>query len=160
MLPIAASRIRLFWSVSMPLSVRALWFRLLCRKLPTATALSTFERAPSDRCRLCYVQADSFLHFVVHCPFKWSIWIEILACFYPFIYFKPIQVYKTLCLEARHPLVPIDQELIQILSVTQWRIWSTYWNTIIHSSPFDRERIVDDIISHFSISFRSHTLLT
>ncbi|KAI8368558.1 hypothetical protein BD560DRAFT_307024, partial [Blakeslea trispora] len=95
-LPLSARQLRSLWSSPIPLPARDLWYRLLCRKLPTAKALSLIGRAPSATCRLCFQQIDSIPHFVVHCPSKWSIWVEVLSCFRPSVYFSPTQIFRML----------------------------------------------------------------
>ena len=159
-LPLSTRQLRSFWSLSIPLPVRDVWYRMLCHKLPTAKALSPIGRVPSETCRLCHNQVDSIPHFVVHCPLKWPIWVEVLSCFRPLLYFSPTQIFRLLRLEDAHPFATLDASLLQILAITHWRIWTAYWQHIIHSSPFDPLQIINDTISHCSIATKKHPLLS
>ncbi|KAI9483765.1 MAG: hypothetical protein EXX96DRAFT_459658, partial [Benjaminiella poitrasii] len=59
-----------FWSITMLLPVRDLWYRVLCDKLPTGVYLHQIDHRPSSTCPLCLSSAETRSHFLFTCPKK------------------------------------------------------------------------------------------
>ncbi|KAI9470527.1 MAG: hypothetical protein EXX96DRAFT_530828 [Benjaminiella poitrasii] len=51
-----------FWSITMPLPVRDLWYRVLCDKLPTGVYLHQIGHRPSSNYPLCLSSAEIRSH--------------------------------------------------------------------------------------------------
>ncbi|KAI8058764.1 hypothetical protein BDF21DRAFT_429962 [Thamnidium elegans] len=75
---VPASLLHIFWSIPMLLPSRATWYRILSRKVPTASYLHTIQTIDSSQCRLCHQSVDHLNHFVLMCPKKLDIWQLIL----------------------------------------------------------------------------------
>ncbi|KAI9482694.1 MAG: hypothetical protein EXX96DRAFT_452151, partial [Benjaminiella poitrasii] len=75
---ISATSLRIFWSSTMLLPARFLWYHVFCKKLPTSASLYSIGTSRTTRCRLCRTSYDSIDHFLVNCPHKHQIWSEII----------------------------------------------------------------------------------
>ncbi|KAI9483533.1 MAG: hypothetical protein EXX96DRAFT_606521 [Benjaminiella poitrasii] len=65
---ISATSLCRFWSSTMLLPARSLWYRVFCKKLPTSAFLYSIGISDTTRCRLCSTSYDSINHFLVNCP--------------------------------------------------------------------------------------------
>ncbi|KAG1140086.1 hypothetical protein G6F37_013043 [Rhizopus arrhizus] len=138
---------QLFWKAAMPPQARTLWFRVLNRKLPTRTELYRIGQAPNPICSLCNSRRDSVAHFIVYCPSKWSLWVEILTCVFPSIYISSSDLFKMLCLQQVPSQITDRSKLFTVLAIGQWQIWKAYWNLVIKQVAFEPFNIISTTIT-------------
>ncbi|KAI8360701.1 hypothetical protein EDC96DRAFT_230040 [Choanephora cucurbitarum] len=79
-------------------------------------------------CLLCNHPNDSFSHFTIECPVRWSIWIEVLAAYYPNHFFLPFDIFEELKLQS----LPFNfhtslHKFLAIVFSTHWTIWTAFW---------------------------------
>ncbi|RCH90364.1 hypothetical protein CU098_010696, partial [Rhizopus stolonifer] len=125
---------------------RTLWYRVLHKKLSTASELFKIGTVSTPVCRLCKSQPESYDHFIAHCSTKWSVWLEILNCYYPLVYFIPSSLHKILTLQAFPPVITNRSKLVSIVAIAQWNIWKSYWNLILNQVAFEHSCIISDTI--------------
>ena len=53
-LPIPSQYLKSFWSASMHLSARQVWYRVLCKKIPHGTVVHQMKIVDSPKCCLCH----------------------------------------------------------------------------------------------------------
>jgi hypothetical protein len=150
---IPAKDFKRFWSTSMTLAACSLWYRLISKKIPTAVFSHKIGRADSTLCQLCHLHYDSFEHFLVLCPPKYSIWSTILMTHFPLHSVTPNQLWSFL-LNLHYPdtLPPSLYMLFySIMSTTQWCIWKSYWQYVIDNVPFHQDGILNNINQYLSI---------
>ncbi|KAI9468877.1 MAG: hypothetical protein EXX96DRAFT_463494, partial [Benjaminiella poitrasii] len=94
--PITSSSLHTFWSVTIHLPARAVWYPVLYRKIPTSSFLSNLQLTSSNICRLCNAAIDTLDHFIVLCPLKLPIWSSLLQTAFPDVTFAPDAILQLL----------------------------------------------------------------
>ncbi|KAI7905134.1 uncharacterized protein BX663DRAFT_430064, partial [Cokeromyces recurvatus] len=72
---------------------------------------------------------DSVAHFIVHCPSKWSIWIEILNFFSSDIYISFSALFRMLCLQTFH--CPGNWSVAKLESLLELGHQSSHFQTLL-----------------------------
>jgi hypothetical protein len=142
-----------FWSATMLLQARAVWYRVISRKVPTTISLQRIKRTPTNQCRLCHEHTDTLQHFLVQCPIKKSVWINILQSHFPTESFNMDDVlHMLLNLETPMTLRSSKYDSFAIvISTTLWYIWYYYWQFIINDLPFQNDMVISKIEAQISI---------
>ncbi|KAI8067708.1 uncharacterized protein B0P05DRAFT_475328 [Gilbertella persicaria] len=144
---IPAKDINLFWSLPILLPARNHWYRVLCKKLPTAIYLHQIGTVSSTLCRLCTSAEEDTDHFIVSCPKKNLIWSLILQYHFPTYMFTNTDILNALHFiqSPFHHRSVLYRPFFVIVSTTQFYIWKAYWQLIIDSIPFNTDTIVTTI---------------
>ncbi len=79
--PLSASNWRRFWSFSIPLHARTVWFRAIHNKIPTRQLLHVIMPSivDSSLCSICLFSntEDTVSHFLFSCPSKLAVWRSV-----------------------------------------------------------------------------------
>ena len=158
-LPIRKKLLQDFWKLKLNLPARNLWYRVLNKKVPHRSYLIYIHNeVTSTTCPLCDHSTEEFVHFLVTCPIKASIWRTVLYSWYPHLSFTPDHLLDILT-TLRTPSFFSSTERQQFLSnigVIQFSIWSHYWLQVIKQVPFDLETVLDAIFrTQSQLSFTS-----
>ncbi|CAO3629834.1 unnamed protein product [Mucor hiemalis] len=145
-----------FWSLPIQLQARELWFRVLCKKLPTASFLHSIGVLDEKKCRLCTHPEETFGHFVYSCPRKRAIWHTILGFYFPTFDFTEEMMMSTLTSLASpfHYRSSLHKTFYMITATTQYYIWYYYWQLIINKTPFNDAVIINQIVQQLRILSR------
>ncbi|KAG1136317.1 hypothetical protein G6F37_012049 [Rhizopus arrhizus] len=145
--PIPAKDFKTFWSLPLLLPARNHWYRVISKKLPTATYLHKIGTVASTLCRLCGSAAEDFEHFVVSCPNKNPIWSMVLKYHFPTYLFTNTDILNALhsIKSPFHHRSNLYRPFFVIVSTTQFYIWKAYWQLVIDSIPFTSDAIVTTI---------------
>ncbi|KAI9469058.1 MAG: hypothetical protein EXX96DRAFT_590306, partial [Benjaminiella poitrasii] len=94
--PITSSSLHTFWSVTIHLPARTVWYPVLYRKIPASSFLSNLQLTSSNICRLCNAAIDTLDHFITLCPLKLPIWSSLLQTAFPDVHFSPDAILQLL----------------------------------------------------------------
>lgn len=138
-----------FWSTEMLLQARAVWYRVLSNKVPTTAYLARIKMVDTPQCRLCKQNTDTLEHFLVYCPSKQDIWLDILTTHMADYQLDMTMVYTILrFLQFPKQIRRSDRDRIYtIFSTTLWNIWIFYWKYIIDNASFQTNVILSKINS-------------
>ncbi|KAG1136785.1 hypothetical protein G6F37_011737 [Rhizopus arrhizus] len=142
-----AKDFKTFWSLPLLLPARNHWYRVLSKKLPTATYLHKIGTVSSKLCRLCGSAAEDIEHFVVSCPNKNPIWSMVLKYHFPTYLFTNTDILNALhsIKSPFHHRSNLYRPFFVIVSTTQFYIWKAYWQLVINSIPFTTDAIITTI---------------
>lgn len=149
----------MFWRLPMPLPARALWYRVLSKKIPHGEYLYRIkDHRDSPLCTICKDNLEDFPHFVAFCPHKLYVWQTALSTFFPWLIFPPDIIFDTLVsLSVPQAIPPTSRSnYLLLVSTINFGLWKFYWGHAIHNTPFDAESILTYIlqtISHLDTTF-------
>ncbi|KAI8988982.1 hypothetical protein BDB01DRAFT_719477 [Pilobolus umbonatus] len=131
---------------------KTLWYRCLMKKLPTQLYLSSIDRSPDDKCKICSTQSiDSLLHFLVECPHKWEVWRTVLGCYYPNLSFSQYMILQAILLESVPHCIKDIRQFLTIIGSTTWNIWKEYWLNHFEGVPFNPANTLKHCLSEISL---------
>jgi hypothetical protein len=139
----------IFWSTEMLLQARAVWYRVLSNKIPTTAYLAQIKTVDNPQCRLCRKNNDDLEHFLVSCPSKQDIWLDIITRYLSEYQLDLTMVYMILrFLQFPKQIRRSDRDRVYtIFSTTLWNLWIFYWKFIIDKVPFQIDIILSKINS-------------
>lgn len=145
--------LQLFWSTTMLLQARTVWYRVLSNKVPTTVYLHKIGTVNSSICRLCHEANDTFEHFLVSCSFKLDIWFAILSQYLIEFPLDETSIYSFLRFLELPSQIKKSQsdKCYTIFSTTLWFIWIYYWQYIIDNVPFQHDVILSKIQTQVNI---------
>ncbi|KAI8364276.1 hypothetical protein EDC96DRAFT_594045 [Choanephora cucurbitarum] len=155
----------IFWSLTIPLQARTVWYRLLHKKIPCRSLVHQLipSSFPSPLCHVCSTSEETIDHFLFLCPAKASVWMTILTTYiHPFIRFVPSDIPRLLlCIyrflpvtrirEPSLPLSSLSQE--QIFVCTLLGIWQTHWHSVFQDTPFSTTTALNTVTRHLNLLF-------
>ncbi|KAI9332181.1 hypothetical protein BD770DRAFT_297500, partial [Pilaira anomala] len=151
---ISAASLKKFWSTSMLLQTRDLWYRTFSKKLPTTSFLHIIGTVESPNCRLCgNSNIDTLDHFLLYCPLKQEIWSSVLLQYFSTPPLTATETLTTLLTLTPPTIIGRTQipTLYTIVAITHWTIWIHYWNFIIDKKLFLATAILTSIHSQVSL---------
>jgi hypothetical protein len=145
-----SSQWKRFWSISIPLSARTVWYRCIQEKLPTKHRLHPLisDSHPSSLCSTCTLSIEEDdSHFLFSCPPKLAVWQSI---FTTYIQSQPDQLLFSLSQilsfsssftrETNLPLPELDVQ--QIFACTLLSIWQSHWRLVFNNVPFSSVNVI------------------
>lgn len=146
----SASFWKSFWRQPVPLAIRNPWYRLLQNKFPCAELLHKVVPALCPpHCRLCGTNTmiEDPEHFLILCPRKLLIWVQVWDRFFrrtPFSYQKVAQAVFDLHFPPQR-LSMVNNG--SIIGCTILAIWKAHWRFIFDSAPFDPGQVFQTILA-------------
>ncbi|KAI8368087.1 hypothetical protein BD560DRAFT_304586, partial [Blakeslea trispora] len=138
-----------FWKMSVLLPVRDLGYRTFNIKLPSSSVLSSINVIGTPGCLLCNHPHDSFSHFTVECPARWSIWSEVMVAYYPYHFFLSSDIFGALKLQSLPPnLHTFSLRFLVIVFSTHW---TAFWRYRFEQVPLDPLVIIKRAIKTISL---------
>jgi exonuclease III len=144
---ITAHGFKTFWSLPLLLPARSHWYRVLSRKLPTASYLQIIGKTADARCRLCQADKETLDHFLVDCPNKNYIWKLALSHQFPTNHFSDEDIKQALysVLTPFHRHSSQARHFLVLIATTQYFIWCSYWKLVLNEESFLPESIIKQI---------------
>jgi hypothetical protein len=148
---------RSFWSLSIPLSARNTWYRIIHGKVNTTSFLHQrlVHLHPSPACPICSTEnhqhIENLEHFIFGCSQKALIWSIILSSLVSSSFSSPTppQLKAMLLLQTIPHRTQLEQfptlSTLQIFAITLHAIWTAHWNFIYRSTPFRPASIITAI---------------
>jgi hypothetical protein len=121
------SIIKIFWTCPMYPNARTVYFLCLSKCIPTKKVLVKYGIAPSTICSFCHLQEDSRRHFLVDCPWKWSLWQQLLSHYFPDISISSELLYGSLRYLHIPQKVRDKKSYLSIISTILYALWTLYW---------------------------------
>ncbi|KAG1042538.1 hypothetical protein G6F43_011881 [Rhizopus delemar] len=143
--PWSPSKWTQFWSFKMLPEARTWWFRFLYGKLHCQETVARFDPHVTTICKFCYAPVEDLHHLIIDCPFKWSIWQEVLSRFSPYLEFSPDDVRSILQHLSYFDFVD-NTKLVILSSYICLFIWRAHWRYIFDNTPFSAQQIVSTIL--------------
>jgi len=139
----ASTEMKIFWSATMLLPARNLWYRVLSNKVPHGLIVHLIKIIKSSTCVLCREAVDDFKHFVFYCRVKADIWYNILQARFPSVDITLVKILPTLCSLELPSFIPLNDapHYYTIVSTIQYGIWLHYWKQSIDQIPFDPTKV-------------------
>jgi hypothetical protein len=140
---IPQTKMKIFWSATMLLPARNLWYRVLSNKVPHGLIVHLMKIIESSTCVLCREAVDDFKHFVFYCRVKADIWYNILQARFPSVDITLEKILPTLCSLELPSFIPLNDapHYYTIVSTIQYGIWLHYWKQSIDQIPFDPTKV-------------------
>ncbi|KAI9330553.1 hypothetical protein BD770DRAFT_333796 [Pilaira anomala] len=144
-----------FWSASIPLTCRTLWYRLIHNRIPHRGLLHYIfpDKFLTDLCPRCSCSADSLSHFFFTCPSIQTVWSH----FFTYLSSSPPDTLPTFLITLFHDLRslsilhssrPDNTTTFTSLSFSQVTICilqairSAHWAFIFHDTPLLGDNII------------------
>jgi hypothetical protein len=141
-----------FWSISISLSARTVWYRCIHEKLPTKHRLHRLisDSHPSSLCSTCTLSIEEDdSHFLFLCPPKLAVWQSI---FTTYIQSQPDQLLFSLSVSqilsfssslTRATNLPLPElDVQQIFACTLLSIWQAHWRLVFNNVLFSSANII------------------
>jgi len=156
--PLSASAWRRFWSYSIPLHARTVWFRGIHNKIPCRQLLHTIMPSVVDSsiCSICSSSTaeDTVSHFLFSCPLKLAVWRSVFNMYIAdvsrlpsaefVVLMQSILLFSCPYLRVRTTLLP-ELSTHQIFACCLLCIWRSHWNFVFHSRPFQPGVIISSV---------------
>ena len=155
---------RQFWSLSIPLHSRTIWYRSLHGKLATKSTLHYYMPLvhTSPYCPHCPESSHSIEtndHFLFSCPVKLTVWRSIFTMYISGMSSESDEVFLQVLQNIlsfnssviRISPVPLPEiSVSQIFACTLLAIWQAHWRRIFDETPFIPDTVISKSIRHFS----------
>ena len=149
---------RRFWSYSIPLHARTVWFRGIHNKIPCRQLLHTIMPSVVDSsiCSICSSSTaeDTVSHFLFSCPLKLAVWRSVFNMYIAdvsrlpsaefVVLMQSILLFSCPYLRVRTTLLP-ELSTHQIFACCLLCIWRSHWNFVFHSRPFQPGVIISSV---------------
>lgn len=147
---------KIFWSSPMEHSARNVWYRIIHNTIPTATRLAHYGIHHSDslHCQLCHVADDTLDHFLVLCPHRRLIWMNLWDDQFHGPYHAASLLRFLKHLTCSRSTVSFSK-LLAITSCYLLAMWQLYWLKVFNNQHFHHVHVItraQRLLARFSLS--------
>lgn len=155
---IASTSLSWFWSTSMLLQARSLWYQVLCQKIPHTAFLYRIQAIASSISRLCREKEDTMPHFLVYCPQKKITWTMVLNYLSPTFNFASDDIFQMMhSLQSPfHYRSVLHTPFIVTLATIMRNTLVFYCQYIIHNVSFQINIVIKKCLSQISVLLGDH----